>query len=107
MVSQFVSQVTEAAEREGISISDIDTGRPRKREGYSEREIEFTGTGRYTNLCQLVDRIRRLPRLSKITGLGVQTEAYGQEIFPIRLQTTVYFGLNVTESEQDKERDDG
>ncbi|MBN1852760.1 MAG: type 4a pilus biogenesis protein PilO [Pirellulales bacterium] len=107
MVSQFVSQVTEAATDEGVTISDIDTGKPVSREAYSEREIEFTGTARYASFCHLVDRIRQLPRLSKVTGLHIQTEAYGQEVHPVSLRTTIYFDIRVAPSGQDKERHDG
>lgn len=94
MVSQFVSRVTEAAEQEGIMISNIDTGRPIQREGFSEREIEFVGSGCYESFCRFVDRVRKLPRLSKVTGLEIHSEAFEQKIHPMKLRTVIYFGLD-------------
>lgn len=107
MVPDFISQVTAAAEQEGLTISDIDTGKPFPREGYSEREIEFTGTARYANLCRFIHGIRQLPRLSKVTGLEIRTEAYGQEVHPIRLRMMIYFDIRTVWTHQDKEPQHG
>ena len=97
-VSQFVSQVTKAADQEGITITDFDAGSAAQKNGCSAREITFTGTGRFSSFAQLVDRIRKLPRLTKVTGIEIKSETPGQNIYPIKLRTTIYFGLAVEEA---------
>ncbi len=102
---EFLAQITEMAEQEGIRNPLTDMGRSDEGRDarYSHITMSLRGLGRYESLCRLLDRIRRLPRLSKVVELGLKTEFDGQEEYPIDLTLLIYFDLNVDVPDDDEE----
>ena len=93
----FLAQVTEIAEKEGVRVWISTADQPKPKDQYSQITTSLKCTTSYASLCRFLDRVRKLPRLSKITDLNIKTEMPGQQEYPVNLTFLIYFDLNVAE----------
>ncbi len=98
---EFLMQVTEVANDEGLEIREYVFGAISKKRGYSQMEMTLIGDGTYHSICGFLDRVHRLPRLSNVAKMEVTADAQNDS-YPINLTLVIYFDLidMVTDGEQ-------
>ncbi len=99
---EFITQVTEVANDEGLNIREYLFGAITNKQGYSQMELTLNGDGTYHSICGFLDRVHRLPRLSSVAEMDVNVDS-PTESYPINLTLVIYFNLidMVADSEQE------
>jgi len=92
--AEFLSQAAHAASQAGLQISDYRPGAVRTTRQCSLMEIQLTCQGPYRSLCDFLDRLAALPRLSQVERMEIT--AAGPEGNPVILWLSVYFRLAKT-----------
>jgi len=94
--NSFLAQITHAAEQVGIGITNLQSGQPQKRTGYSQLEITLSGLTTYESLCRFVDQVSQLDRMVRIVGMNLRTNTSQQQLYPVDITLAIYFGLNAS-----------
>lgn len=89
---EFLKQVTKIAAAEQLTIRDFTPEKPEKRDGYAEMRVTLRGSGSYASVCNFVDRLSKLKRLSKVKDLSLSVEGDASE-YPMTATLVIYFGL--------------
>jgi Tfp pilus assembly protein PilO len=89
--AEFLSQASNAATAAGLEIRDYRPGVVRTRENHSELEIQLACAGPYQGLCEFLDRLASLPRLSRV--LHIEVSAAEDGAYPVTMSLAVYFNL--------------
>jgi len=89
---EFLKQVTKIATAEQLTIKDFTPEKPEKRDGYAEMRVTLRGSGSYASICNFVDRLSKLKRLSKVKDLSLSVEGDASE-YPMTATLVIYFGL--------------
>lgn len=86
---QFLSQLSELAEREQLKIREHSITPPRPFAGRWQMQLTVFGSGRYESICRFLDGITRLPRLCRVDRLDVTTAPDG--VYPVELTLAIFF----------------
>jgi len=89
--AEFLSQAAHAASQAGLQIGDYRPGVVRTSGHCSQMEIQLSCQGPYRSICDFLDRLAALPRLSQVERLEIT--AAGPEGYPVTLWLLVYFRL--------------
>jgi Tfp pilus assembly protein PilO len=98
---QFLKELTKLATAEQLTIKDFTPEKPEDRNGYAEMRVTLKGAGSYASICQFLDRLSRLKRLSKVKDLTLTAEGDASE-YPMTATLVIYFGLRGKEAEAPK-----
>lgn len=91
MEAEFLSQVASVAVGAGVKLGHYRPGVVRIGEGHSQMEIQLSCAGSYRGLCQFLDRLAAMERLSRVVQMEV---ASGQaEGCPATITLVVFFRL--------------
>ena len=80
-----------AAAQAGLQIRDYRPGVVATRPTHSQMEIQLSCQGTYRSLCEFLDRLAALPRLTRVEKMEIT--AAGPESQPTTLSLIVYFRL--------------
>jgi Tfp pilus assembly protein PilO len=89
--AEFLSQAAQAASQSGLQIGDYRPGVVRTSRQCSQMEIQLACQGSYRSICDFLDRLAALPRLSQVEKLEIG--AAGPDGYPVTLWLVVYFRL--------------
>lgn len=89
--AEFLSQAAQAASQAGLQIGDYRPGVVRAGQRCSHMEIQLSCQGPYRSICDFLDRLAALPRLSQVEKLEIT--AAGPGGYPVTLCLVVYFRL--------------
>jgi Tfp pilus assembly protein PilO len=98
---EFLKELMQLASAEQLSIKDFTPEKPEERAGYAEMRVSFKGAGSYASICQFVDKLSKLKRLSKVKDLSVSAEGQANE-YPMTATLVIYFGLRSEEADPAK-----
>jgi Tfp pilus assembly protein PilO len=99
---KFLTEVTEIATAEKLSIKDFQPDKAENKNGYAQMCVTLKGTGSFDSICTFLDRLTKLTRLSKIKDLTLSASD-NQTEYPMTATLVIYFGLRGKEAEPAKE----
>jgi Tfp pilus assembly protein PilO len=88
---EFIEQVRLVAGKSGIEVSDYQIGLTTELESYSQTELTFQCKGSYASICQFLDEINHLARITEISNLQIES-ADNFHSYPIQVSFVLYFG---------------
>lgn len=91
MEAEFLSQVAGVAVQAGVKLGHYRPGLIRVGEGHSQMEIQLSCAGPYRGLCQFLDRLAAMERLSRVVQMEVGSG--GAEGCPATITLVVFFRL--------------
>jgi Tfp pilus assembly protein PilO len=89
--AEFLAQAAQAATQSGLQIGDYRPGAVRTSGHCSQMEIQISCQGPYRSICDFLDRLSAIPRLSQVEKLEIS--AAGPDGYPVTLWLVVYFRL--------------
>jgi len=89
--AEFLAQLTETAQTEGVHILDYRPGVATARDEYSQMEIGLSCQGTYASLCRFVSRLEEMPRLAHLVALQIEGQPPAS-IYPAEMSLVIYFG---------------
>jgi Tfp pilus assembly protein PilO len=89
--AEFLGQVSEAATKVGLQLSDYRPGAIVVKDGYSQIEVHLKCQGSYPSLCAFLDRLAALPRLSHVVQMEVA--ASDNEVLPATITLAIFCNL--------------
>ena len=93
--ADFLKKITEAAEAKGLVIREYRRGVLRTEETHSQLDVEVVGEGSYRSICEFVDQVAALSRISKVKTLHINRKDNDQA-YPVEITFVLYFGLKPT-----------
>jgi Tfp pilus assembly protein PilO len=97
--TEFLEQMNQAANDEGLEIRDYRRGAVTVEDAHSLLEVHVVGAGSYAEICRFLDRLARLPRISTVKKITVTSDS-AAEAYPFDLTLRLYFGAQ--QSSEDK-----
>ncbi len=104
--SEFLKDVMRIAGEANFAIRDYQPGQPRTQVGCPHIFIELAGSGDYRSICQFLDGVSGLPRLSTIERLDIVAEPTGTT-YPVSITLAVYFTGRPTSDQHNGGGNDG
>jgi Tfp pilus assembly protein PilO len=89
--AEFLGQLAEAARQTSFQIGDYRPGVVRSGQRCSQLQIQLTCQGTYRSICNFLDRVAALPRITQVEKLDIT--AAGPDGHPVTLWLVVYFRL--------------
>jgi Tfp pilus assembly protein PilO len=89
--AEFLGQLTEAASQSGLRIGDYHPGVVHAGQRCSQLQVQLSCQGTYRSICEFLDRLATLPRITQVEKLDVT--AAGPDGHPVTLWLVVYFRL--------------
>jgi Tfp pilus assembly protein PilO len=99
--TEFLEQMNQAADEEGLEIRDYRRGTVTVEDAHSFLEVRVLGTGTYREICGFLDRLARLPRISTVEKVTINSDAT-TEAYPVDLTLRLYFGARKKPAEEGK-----
>ncbi|MCH7726757.1 MAG: type 4a pilus biogenesis protein PilO [Planctomycetes bacterium] len=93
--ADFLKKITEAAEAKGLVISEYRRGVLRTEETHSQLDVQVIGEGSYRSICEFVDQVAALSRISKVKTLHIN-RIDNDQAYPVEITFVLYFGLKPT-----------
>lgn len=89
--TEFLRQVSEAAQLEGLTVLDYQRVSTTTKETHSQLEVRLNCEGDYASICGFLDRMTKLERVATVERMLV-TSTPGSEVYPLDLTLVLYFG---------------
>lgn len=99
--TDFLEQMNQAADEEGLEIRDYRRGTVTVEDAHSFLEVRVLGAGSYPEICGFLDRLAKLPRISTVEKVTV-TSGSTAEAYPVDLTLRLYFGAQKRPAEEGK-----
>ncbi|MFO0790602.1 MAG: type 4a pilus biogenesis protein PilO [Pirellulales bacterium] len=103
---EFLNQLSQLAHDEQVSITAFNPEKPEPRAGYTEMYVTLKGTGSFRSICMFVDKLSKLPRLSKVKDFTLSADE-GSTEYPLSATLVIYFGLRGNQAESSQEGRNG
>lgn len=100
--AEFLRQVTQIATEERVALSNFQPEKTTRSDGYAEMEVSLTGKGSFAGICSFLDRLGKLPRLSKVKSLSISVGNSPSE-YPMKATLLIYFGMQDADAAPPKE----
>lgn len=88
--SQFINDILRIAGQAGFTIRDYQPVPPVSRVGCQQIRIHVLGSADYRGICQFLDEVSRLPRLTTVETLEIAASE-SAEPYPIAVTLAVYY----------------
>jgi Tfp pilus assembly protein PilO len=89
--TDFLEQMNQAADEEGLEIRDYRRGTVTVEDSHSFLEVRVLGAGTYPQICGFLDRLAHLPRISTVEKVTITSDSTA-EAYPVDLTLRLYFG---------------
>jgi Tfp pilus assembly protein PilO len=89
--ASFLAQLSELSNDVGVRIRQFDPGDTKVVGNYASLEIDVVAEASYASLCQLLEGLAQLPRLSEVTALSIEDADPTADVYPITLTLRIYF----------------
>jgi Tfp pilus assembly protein PilO len=89
--AEFLSQLSELAQRANLNILDYRPGTPVEGENYWEMEVQLACRASYASLCAFLDGLHQLPRFTNLSRLDVVSDQ--ESSYAVTMSVMLYFGL--------------
>ena len=89
---EFLSEVSQIATQEGLTIDDYRRGKVRHLLSHSELEITFKGHGSHADICRFLQRMEATPRAKQIRRIEVESADDSRD-YPVEIAFTLFFGM--------------
>lgn len=87
---QFLEQTTSAAQQAGIQVKEYRRGKIMFDGDHSQLKVHISLLGPFENICNYVDRLESLPRISRISEMRIKA-AKSSNVYPVDLTLTLFF----------------
>lgn len=101
--TEFLEQMNEAANKEGLEIRDYRRGAVTVKDTHSQLEVHVQCVGSYPKTCRFLDRLARLPRISTVEKVTINSDS-SVEAYPVDLTLRLYFGVKKKPDDKRKAR---
>ena len=99
---EFLRQVSTAAEAARLQLREYRPGGAQRQGEYGLMTIHLDGEGTHASICQFLDELARLPRLSKVQR--VQVSSSNQSVtYPLSLAVEIFFAVPATAQATEKQ----
>jgi Tfp pilus assembly protein PilO len=88
---EFMDQVKQVANTSGMEVVNYQLGLTTELESYSQVEVTFQCKGSYASICQFLDEIDHLSRITEVANLQVES-ADNFHSYPMEVTFVLYFG---------------
>lgn len=88
---EFAEQVRHIANKTGMEVGDYQMGLITELESYSQAEMTFQCKGSFASICQFLDEIDHLARLTEISSLQIESSDNFHS-YPVQVTFVLYFG---------------
>lgn len=88
--SDFLGQVTTLAKDVEVEIMNYLPGNIRETEEYNEMSLSITSQGSYDGICNFLNRMHSLPRLSRTSKLSLAPVVNGKT-YSLNMTLTIFF----------------
>jgi Tfp pilus assembly protein PilO len=99
--TEFLEQMNQAADEEGLEIRDYRRGAVTVEDAHSFLEVHVLGAGSYPQICRFLDRLAKLPRISTVEKVTITADSTAKT-YPVDLTLRLYFGAQERPAEQRK-----
>lgn len=89
--TEFLEQLNEAANREGLEIRDYRRGEEMVKDTYSQLDVHLTCAGSYRQICGFFHRLAGLPRISTVEKATITSDST-METYLVNLTLRLYYG---------------
>jgi len=89
--SEFLAQISEAANEKGLQIQNFTRGAVTVLETHSQLQIRLTGQGDYASICGFFEKMANFSRVATVSNMNLSIPA-DSEIYPLDMTLTLYFG---------------
>jgi Tfp pilus assembly protein PilO len=93
--AEFLKQVSQAADEEGLKIHKYERGSLERKATHSEFTVNLSCEGDYGALVGFLERLAHLPRASTVQRMTLTTGA--TDTYPVDLSLVLYYGAQSTE----------
>ncbi len=87
---EFLHQATQAAEEAGVSLDKYRRGKIILDGDHSKLEVHMSFNGKYSSICRFIDRLERLPRISRTSNM-ILNHNQKSDNYPVELTLTLFF----------------
>lgn len=89
--SEFLAQISEAANEKGLSIKNFSRGDVTVLPTHSQLQIRLTGEGDYASICGFFEQMATFSRVATVSQMNLAIPQ-DSEIYPLDMTMTLYFG---------------
>jgi Tfp pilus assembly protein PilO len=88
---EFLEQAREIARKAGVEIQNYQMGAVEQLESYSQAQLTFQCLGSFDSICQFLDEIDHLARITDVANLQIETSDNFSR-YPLQVTFVLYFG---------------
>lgn len=89
--TEFLEQMNEAANQEGLDIRDYRRGEVTVEDTHSHLDVYVSCAGSYRQVCGFLDRLAGLPRLSTVEKATITSDS-AAKAYPVELTLRLFYG---------------
>ena len=89
---QFEQSIREAADKAGFDLEIATWNSPTPTPTHSLAEVTVHGVGSFASICQLLDEINQLARITKISQLELKTDSKPNS-YPLQVTFVLVYGI--------------
>ena len=93
--AEFLKQVTQAADEEGLTIHKYERGTLDRKPTHSEFSVKLSCEGHYAAIVGFLDRLSQLPRVATVQNMNLSAGITGT--YPFDLSLLLYYGAQAAE----------
>lgn len=94
--AEFLKQVTQAADEEGLKIHKYERGTLDRKSTHAEFNVRLSCEGDYRAIVGFLDRLARLPRVATVQSMSLA--AGTADTYPFDLSLLLYYGAQAAEA---------
>lgn len=87
---QFLEQTTNAAKASGVQVKEYRRGKIEFDGDHSQLRVHISLLGPFANICDYIDRLENLPRISRISQMRIKSDKQ-TDTYPVDLTLTLFF----------------
>lgn len=103
--TEFLEQMNEAANEEGLNIRDYRRGAVMVKDTHSHLDVHVSCAGSYQQICGFLDSLAGLPRISTVEQATIISDS-DAEGYPVELTLRLYYGKQERSKDKRRARND-